>query len=223
MSADLAHIDSWLFDLDNTLYPRDCGFMEVVESRMTGVVARLTGLPYDEAFAAREKYLREHGTTLAGLMLHHDVHPQAFLDEAHDVPIDTIQPDPFLREALLRLPGRRLIFTNADLAHTERVLARIGISDLFDDLFHIEMADYVPKPSAATFMRMIDHHVLSCPSTCFFEDSERNLAPAHVLGMTTVLVGPNALESQAGFVHHRTADLTGFLNAATVLTDEDDR
>ncbi len=188
--------------------------MAAIERRMTGVVARITGLPHDKAFAVQKQYLREHGTTLAGLMKTHAIDPQTFIDEVHDVPIDVIPPDPDLRLALQRLPGRRLIFTNADLKHVERVLARLGIEDLFDDLFHIEMANYVPKPDLATFARMMRHHALSGPATCFFEDSSRNLEPAHDLGMTTVLVGPNALESEAAFVHHRTNDLTAFLNAA---------
>ncbi len=216
MTPDLTHIDSWLFDLDNTLYPLDSGFMQAIEQQMTGVVARVTGLTIPEAFALRERYLRDHGTTLAGLIKNHDVDPKAFLDEAHDVPLDLIRPDPALRTALQRLPGRRLIFTNADEAHAVRVLAHLGVDDLFDDLFHIELADYVPKPDPSTFARMLGHHALAGPSTCFFEDSERNLSPAHDLGMTTVLVRPNALESTAAFVHHRTSDLTAFLNAAQV-------
>ena len=216
MSADLSHIDSWLFDLDNTLYPLESGFMGEIEQKMTGVVARITGLPFDEAFALREHYLREHGTTLAGLIKTHDIHPGDFLDEVHDVPLDTIPVDHRLREGLMRLPGRRLIFTNADAAHAERVLEHLGIADLFDDLFHIALAGYVPKPALTTYAAMMQHHGLSGPSTCFFEDSERNLKPAFDLGLTTVLVGAKALESEAAFVHHRTADLAGFLNTAHV-------
>lgn len=213
---DLTHIDSWLFDLDNTLYPLECGYMGQIEQRMTGVVSRLTGLEPDEALKLQKIYLAEHGTTLAGLMHSHQVDPAAFLEEVHDLPLDCLMPDPALRAALQRLPGRRLIFTNGDEAHAVRVLDRIGIADLFDDLFHIAMSDYVPKPNPATFARMIEHHVLTPETTSFFEDSVRNLAPAHDLGMTTVLVGPNALESRDAFVHHRTDNLTEFLNAARV-------
>lgn len=214
MSADLRHIDTWLFDLDNTLYPQESGLMARMEDRMSGVVARITQLPPDEAFELRGRYLREHGTTLAGLMKTHQIDPQAFLDECHDVPLDCLTPDPVLRAALEALPGRRLIFTNADLKHAERILDHLGLDHLFDDLFHIEMADYVPKPDPKTFARMVDHHVITNETTCFFEDSERNLAPAEKLGMTTVLVGPHALASEAAFVHHRTENLAGFLTGA---------
>lgn len=220
MAADLTHIDSWLFDLDNTLYPIECGLMGRMEDRMTDVVARVANVPPDQARVLRERYLHEHGTTLAGLIRHHDVEPARFLEEAHDIPLDCLTPDPEMREGLSRLPGRRLIFTNADLAHAERVLERVGIADLFDDLFHIEMADYVPKPNPSTFARMVEHHVLSCETTCFFEDSARNLKPAADLGMTTVLVGPNALENPDAFVHHRTANLADFLKAVRVNHSE---
>ena len=216
MSADLAHIDTWLFDLDNTLYPPEAEFMSLIEGRMTRFVARETGLPPGEAFALQKKYLSEHGTTLAGLMANHGVDPEAFLDEVHDVSMVSLVPDAALRAAIAALPGRRLVFTNGDRRHAERVLAKLGIDDLFEATFHIALADYIPQPHPQTFARMIQAHDVTPASTAFFEDSARNLAPAHALGMTTVLVGPAALESTDPFVHHRTDNLAAFLAAARV-------
>lgn len=213
-AADLRHVDTWLFDLDNTLYPEECELMSLVAERMTAFVARATGLERDEAFALQKRYLHEHGTTLAGLMAHHGVDPADFLDEVHDVSLDAVRPDPELDAALARLPGRRLVFTNGDARHAERVLAKLGVADRFEDVFHIASADYIPKPAAATFDRMMRVHAVTPRSSVFFEDTERNLEPAAALGMTTVLVGPRALLSQAEFVHHRTANLTPFLEAA---------
>ena len=214
MSADLAHIETWLFDLDNTLYPAECEYMALIEGRMTDFVARETGLPRDEARALQKKYYHEHGTTLAGLMAHHGMAPKAFLDEVHDVSMDRLIPDAALRLAIQALPGRRLIFTNGSLGHAERVLGHLGLDDLFEDVFAIETADYLPKPAMATFEKIVSRHALTSPLTAFFEDSEKNLAPAAVLGMTTVLVGAHAAASTADFVHHRTNDLAGFLTSA---------
>lgn len=214
MSADLTHVSIWLFDLDNTLYPAESEFMSLVEGRMTEFVARETGLPPVEALALQKKYLFEHGTTLAGLMAHHGIDPERFLEEVHDVALDRIAPDPILATALARLPGRRLVFTNGSARHAERVLEHMGLSALFEDVFHIAAADYVPKPSPLTFERMAARHAVVARETAFFEDSERNLAPAAQLGMTTVLVGANAPQSTAPFVHHKTHDLAGFLTAA---------
>lgn len=216
MSADLTHIDTWLFDLDNTLYPAECEFMSLVEGRMTEFVARETGLPKPQALALQKKYLHEHGTTLAGLIANHGVDPERFLEEVHDVALDRIRPDTALIEGLSRLPGRRLVFTNGSQAHAQRVLAHLGVADLFEDVFHIAAADYVPKPAPATFERLVARHAVPPRETAFFEDSERNLAPAAQLGMTTVLVGAHAADSAAKFVHYRTHDLPGFLTSAIV-------
>lgn len=213
------HVDTWIFDLDDTLYPADCEFMALIEGRMTAFVARQTGLPRGEAKALQLRYLSEHGTTLAGLMAHHGVDPYAFLDEVHDVSLDCLVPDARLRTAIARLPGRRLVFTNGHAAHAERVLARLALDDLFDEVFHLEAANMIPKPSPQTFDALITRHAVTPPTSAFFEDSERNLAPAAALGMTTVLVGPHASTSTAAFVHHRTELLAPFLEGARLHQD----
>ncbi|MBI1200253.1 MAG: pyrimidine 5'-nucleotidase [Phenylobacterium sp.] len=214
MSADLAHVDTWLFDLDNTLYPAESGFMGQIVDRMTDFVEKVTGLPRDEAFKLQRGYLAEHGLTLKGMMLHHGVDPAEFHAVFHDMSLDALAHDPELMAALARLPGRRLIFTNADDVHARRVLERLELAHLFDDVFHIGSAGYAPKPSPEAFSRMSAAHAIDPAATAFFEDSERNLEPAAGLGMTTVLVGAHAPASAAQFVHHRTEKLAPFLGAA---------
>ncbi|RAK59909.1 pyrimidine 5'-nucleotidase [Phenylobacterium hankyongense] len=216
MSADLTHIDTWLFDLDNTLYPVESGFMGEIEARMTAFVQKVTGLERDAAYALQKSYLAEHGLTLRGLMLNHGVDPKDFHALFHDLSLDALAHDPELVAALERLPGRRLIFTNADAVHAERVMARLGLTELFDDVFHIGSFGFVPKPDPAAFERMNAEHSIDPATTAFFEDSERNLAPAAALGMTTVLVGPHAPASTAPFVHHRVEKLAPFLRDARV-------
>jgi putative hydrolase of the HAD superfamily len=214
MTADLRHIDTWLFDLDNTLYPVESGFMREIEARMTDFVAKVSGLPRDEAYKLQKSYLALHGLTLRGLMLNHGVDPADFHALFHDLSLDSLAHDPDLVAAIERLPGRRVIFTNADDIHARRVLERLGLLDLFPEVFHIGSFDYTPKPDPAPFRRMAEEHGVSPAATAFFEDSERNLAPAAELGMTTVLVGPHAADSTAPFVHHRTDKLAPFLTAA---------
>jgi putative hydrolase of the HAD superfamily len=152
--------------------------------------------------------------TLKGLMLHHGVDPNEFHAIFHDLSLEALAQDPELLAALERLPGRRLIFTNADDRHAVRVLEHLGLSHLFDDVFHIGSAGYEPKPSVEAFARMDAAHGIDPAATAFFEDSQRNLEPAAALGMTTVLVGAYAAQSTAPFVHHRTAKLAPFLNGA---------
>jgi putative hydrolase of the HAD superfamily len=214
--ADLRHIAVWLFDLDNTLYPVGNAFMAAIETKMTAFVARELSLAWDDAWGLQKRYLHEHGTTLAGLMANHGVDPERYLDEVHDVSLDALKPDPALKAALRRLPGRRLVFTNGDERHAGRVLDKLDLADQFEAIFHIASADYVPKPHPATFTRMIEAHAIEPGATCFFEDSEKNLAPAARLGMTTVLVGPRAFASSADFVQFRTEDLASFLSRARI-------
>ncbi len=214
MSADLRHIDTWLFDLDNTLYPAQSGFMGEIERRMTAFVQRVTGLERDNAYRLQKQYLADYGLTLGGLMEHHGVEPAEFHAIFHDMSLEALAHDPELVAAIARLPGRRLIFTNADEIHARRVMQRLALSDLFDDVFHIGSAGYVPKPSPEAFARMDAAHGIVAEATAFFEDSERNLAPAAQLGMTTILVGPHAAASTAPFVRYKTDNLASFLGDA---------
>jgi putative hydrolase of the HAD superfamily len=127
-AADLRHVDTWLFDLDNTLYPPEAEIMALVEARMTVFVARETGLPHDEARTLQKRYWMEHGTTLAGLMAHHGIDPEAFLTEVHDVSLDRLDPRPRAPAPPLAppRPAPRL-FTNGNAGHAERILAKLGI------------------------------------------------------------------------------------------------
>jgi putative hydrolase of the HAD superfamily len=215
-TPDLRHVDTWLFDLDLTLYPPEVELMSQISVRITRFVINQTGLAHDEAFALQKTYFHAYGTTLAGMVAHHGVDPAAFVSEVEDVALEAVGPDLRLRAALQRLPGRRLVFTNAGGVYAGRVLEKLGVDDLFEDVFHIEAAEYVPKPEVATFQRMLKRHAVEPLSSAYFEDMERNLAPAHALGMTTVLIGPHALTSPVDFVHHRAETLPPFLEAALV-------
>lgn len=206
------HADIWLFDLDNTLYPPEAEVMALVEGKMTAFVMRQTNLSRDEAYQLQKSYLYEHGTTLAGLMAHHQIDPYAFLNEVHDVSLDALLPDEALNAAIAGLEGRKLVFTNGDEHHAYRILDKLGMTHLFEDVFHLGHADLLPKPNLATFHRMMQKHAVVAEQTVFFEDSPKNLKPAAELGMTTVLVGPHAADNLDDFVHHRSPSLKIFLH-----------
>ena len=154
LSADLTHVRSWIFDLDNTLYPPESQFMRLVEKRINDYVVRTSGLPAPDAMVVQKGYLREDGTSLAGLMAHYKVDPHDFLAEVHDVPLDVLKPDAGLRAGLERLKGPRLVFTNGSAGHAKRVLERLALTDMFDGVFALEDADLIPKPDTRTFARM---------------------------------------------------------------------
>jgi putative hydrolase of the HAD superfamily len=213
-SADLRHIDTWLFDLDHTLYPPECPLMDMVDERMNDYITRITGLEGQAAKDQRHHWYVTHGTTLNGLIIDHAIDPAHFLADVQDVSVDCVSPDPAMRAALLGLPGRRLVFTNAGEKYAHRVLNKLGIDDLFIDVFHIEAANFVPKPKPETFARITQLHGINPTSAVFFDDLARNLKPAAEIGMTTVQIGPHALENTDSFVHFRTDNLPDFLATA---------
>lgn len=212
--ADLTHIDVWLFDLDETLYPASNGIMTMIRDRITDYVVKVAGLTHDEARDVQRGWFDAHGASLPGLLEQYDATPADFLDYVHDLPLEGLLPDPALNAALEGLPGRRFVFTNGSAAHAERVLAKLGVAERFEGVFHIEAADLLPKPAPATYDRMISAFGIAPRATCFFEDSAKNLEQAHILGMTTVLVGEHA--APAPHIDYITPDLLTFLTSIRV-------
>lgn len=215
-----AGVDCWIFDLDNTLYPPETRLFAQIEARMTAYVQRLTGADRAEADRLRAHYWREHGTTLAGLMAVHDIDPDAYLAEVHDIDFSALTPDPALASAIRALPGRRIVHTNADAAYAGRVLAmrQLGV---FDAIYGIGEVGFVPKPDPRSFAAVLEADGIDPARAAFFEDDPRNLAVPHALGMKTILVGPGRHgpdelgpdHPRPDHVHWHTHDLTGFLSA----------
>ena len=184
----LDHVDTWVFDLDNTLYPADAEIMTQVDRRMTEFVMKLLDLDHDQARATQKKYWHEYGATLTGLIANHDVDMAEFLDFVHDVDHDAITPDPELAEHVKAIEGKRLVFTNGSYKHAEKVIDRLGLNGLFDDLYDIKAGGYTPKPHRESFERFTGKFGFDPKGAVMFEDSLRNLETAASMGYTTVLV-----------------------------------
>jgi putative hydrolase of the HAD superfamily len=215
VTAALAHVDTWVFDLDNTLYPATCNLFHQIDRRMGQYIADLLGLDAVAARKLQKDYFRTYGTTLRGLMVNHRVDPRAYLDFVHDIDLAVMDPAPVLDAALAGIEGRKIIFTNASRAHAEAVIRRLGIDRHFDAIFDIHDALYVPKPEEETYDRFIAAHGIVPRGTALFEDTAANLAPAHARGMATVLIRPGEdgveNDSTAAHVHHVADDLAAFL------------
>ena len=218
-----AHVTEWVFDLDNTLYPRHTDLFSQIDKKMTAYVRELLDLDHDAARGIQKKYYREHGTTLQGLMLHHGIDPNDFLEKVHDIDYSWVKPDPALSDAIKALPGRKFIFTNGDTPHAERTAQALGILDHFDDIFDIIAADLKPKPAPETYDRFLSRHGVHKDRAAMFEDLPRNLVAPHKLGMRTVLIVPNNLDTvldevwehegkDGDHIDHVTDDLAGFLS-----------
>ena len=186
--AELAHIDTWIFDLDNTLYPANSRLFDQIDERIGQFISQRFEIDSQKARKIQKSYFREYGTTLRGLMVNHDMAPEQFLEYVHDIDFSPLVPSDGLEAALSALPGRKIIFTNADASYTQKVLACLGVSHHFEHVYDIAAANYVPKPFPAAYESLIQHHDIEPARTIFFEDIARNLVPAAALGMTTVWV-----------------------------------
>lgn len=213
---DLSHVETWIFDLDNTLYSQASDFFPLIEERMTTFVAERLGLDRDRAFSLQKAYFHSHGTTLSGLMEVHGIEPIEFLDYVHDIDLSRLAPNPVLSTALARLPGRRLVYTNGSKSHAERVLERLGIADQFEYVHDITRANYRPKPYRDAYEHLLSRHAIEPERAAMFEDVARNLEVPHALGMTTVLI--SEAPSDLTHVHHTTENLAEFLASARIMS-----
>ena len=214
----LHEIETWIFDLDNTLYPHSCNLFAEVESRMAAFICGELGIDTEAAHALRRRYFMTYGTTLRGLMNENAIDPRRFLDYVHEIDVTPVQPAPELKAALAALDGRKLIFTNADIRHAQRVLERLGIADSFEAVFDIHQADYLPKPDHGVYARFVARFAIDPRGAAMVEDIAPNLVPAHALGMTTAWIpgGPQwtQAEPDAEHVHHVVEDLSAWLTDA---------
>jgi putative hydrolase of the HAD superfamily len=218
------HVETWVFDLDNTLYPHHVNLWQQVDERIRDYIADFLKTTKEEAFRLQKDYYRRYGTSMRGLMTEHGMTPDDYLDFVHQIDHSPLEPNPALGEAIEQLPGRKLVLTNGTRRHADAVLARLGLEAHFHDVFDIIAAELEPKPSPQTYDRFLKAHEIDAGKAAMFEDLARNLAVPHALGMTTVLVVPEntrevlregwELEGRdAPHVDHVTDDLVEFLRS----------
>jgi len=221
----LSAVETWIFDLDNTLYPPKCALFAQIDQRMGEFIARHFGIDAAAARRMQKQFYRDYGTTLRGLMSEHRLDPRPFLDCVHDIDLSAVPRDGPLSAAVKALSGRIFIHTNGTRAHAEKVAARIGLLEHVDAVYDIEAAGYVPKPARATYEAFLARYDIEPRRAVIFEDLQRNLEAPAALGMTTVLVRPNGhahpdaelgwavSEETPAHVHYVTDDLAAFLAA----------
>lgn len=215
-------VETWVFDLDNTLYPPDTNLWQQIDDRIRAFVSEFLKVTPEDAFRVQKDFYKRYGTTMRGLMAEHNMKPDDFLEFVHEIDHSPLEPNPILGDALERLPGRKLILTNGTRKHAEAVMKRLDIDKHFEDVFDIAAADLEPKPKPLVYDRFLKKHGVDPQKAAMFEDLARNLEVPHHLGMTTVLVVPPKTRQivregwelegrEAPHVHHVTEDLTGFL------------
>jgi putative hydrolase of the HAD superfamily len=217
----LDEIETWIFDLDNTLYPASCRLFDQIHARMQGFIAERLGLSLEAALVVQKTYFREHGTTMRGLMTVDKVDPHEFLAYVHDVDLARVPPDPVLAAALAALPGRKIVHTNGSVRHAERLLDHLGITQSFSGIVDIAMAGFEPKPAFAGYHELLRRYEVSPQTAIMVEDMAKNLVPAAALGMTTAwmrgTVDWAVASADGNHIHHVVDDLGHFLASAASL------
>jgi len=223
VSPAFGRVTDWVFDLDNTLYPRECNLFAQIDLLISDYMVAVTGLPYAQARALQKRYYHDHGTTLHGLMLHHGVDPDHFLKTVHAIDYSGVAAHPGLAMALGALPGRKFILTNGDVGHARAVLERVGADGMFTDIFDIRSMGYKPKPLPEAYESFFAAHGIDATRAAMFDDLEKNLLVPHEVGMVTVhVVASEDFEhdqveswelgrTTGPHVHHTTDDLAAFL------------
>jgi putative hydrolase of the HAD superfamily len=218
---DFAHVNAWVFDLDNTLYPHHLLWQQV-DDRIRSFIVDFLKVSPDEAFRVQKDYYKRYGTTMRGLMTEHALDHEVYLDYVHEIDHSVLEPNPALGAVLQKLPGRKLILTNGTRKHADAVMKQLKVHEHFEDIFDIVAAELEPKPSAKAYERFLARHDVDPTTAAMFEDLARNLNVPHALGMITVLVVPtpdNKVVREAWELQGRddphidfvTDDLTGFL------------
>ena len=218
MQALKKKIDTWIFDLDNTLYSADSGIFQQVSELMGKFVSKHLNVSIAEAKKIQSKYYKKHGTTLKGLMDNHGVDPDLFLEEVHKLDYSIVSPNFKLNEELVKLSGKKIIYTNANLEHTNNVLFRLELTNMFDAIFDIKMANYIPKPETKPYKEFIDMFNLNPAKSIMFDDIAKNLVPAKKVGFTSVWIDAgyenftDDIKNSKEFLDYKVRDLSNFLN-----------
>ncbi len=204
-----SHVTTWVFDLDNTLYPPRYRLFDQIEVRMTAWVMRALNVGATEANRLRQHYWDKYGTTLAGLMREHNVDPAPYLTDVHNIDFSVLPRDPVLASHLRALPGRKIVYTNACAPYAEKVLDARGLGGIFDAIYGVEHAQFRPKPEREAFEAIFSQDGLDPTFAAMFEDDARNLTVPHDMGMACVHISPKPLKAR--HIHHHHEDLTAFL------------
>jgi putative hydrolase of the HAD superfamily len=215
MLAQLSHIRNWIFDLDNTLYPVSANLFPMIDARIGEYVANLLQVDAEEAHRVQKGYFHAHGTTLWGLIAEHGVDPHDYLGFVHDVDMSVLSRNEALVEALARLPGRKLVFTNGDGPYAAKVLDKLGMADSFEAIHDIHATAYRPKPDPIVYRGLCEAYDLDPAQSLFVEDMARNLAPAKAIGMTTVWIDAGSEQGPGvdrSFIDYTITDLGHWLH-----------
>jgi len=207
-------MEAILFDLDNTLYPADKDLFSLIDVRINRYMEEVVEIHPNDVDGLRRQYWSQYGTTLQGLIHHHVIDPEDYLDYVHAIDIEQrLTHDTTLQQTLQQLNIPCFVFTNGSSGHARNVVKALGIEDLFADIFDIRIADYIPKPNPAPYQKVLEALGISGDRCAMVEDSCENLRTAKELGMKTVLIGQEQTHSFIDAYLPRPADIAPLLES----------
>jgi len=215
-------ITTWIFDLDNTLYSADSGIFQQVHTLMGKFVSEHLKIDINEAKELQKKYYKQHGTTLKGMMDNHGVDPDHFLSEVHRLDYSIVKPNKKLNKELENLKGRKIIYTNANRQHADDVLKRLELSHMFEEIFDIKTANYIPKPEVEPYKKIINDFSINPSTAIMFDDIAKNLVPAKKVGFTSVWIDAgyenfsDDIANSKNFLDYEVKDISNFLNKVNI-------
>ena len=215
LKNSFCHVTQWVFDLDNTLYPPEARLFDQIEVKMSAYVMASLGVDQTTADQLRRDYWRDYGTTLAGLMREHNVDPGPYLFDVHDIDLSHLNKDPALAAAIDTLPGRKIVYTNGTAPYARQVLAARGLDQVFEAVYGVEEANFLPKPELEAFETIFALDGIQPRQAAMFEDEARNLQVPHSLGMQTIHVAPAPVT--APYLQHHTNNLRQFLELLVLI------
>ena len=218
---EFKNIKNFIFDCDGVLYSDLEKVFGQVSKRMTDYISIKLKLDIKEAKKLQTKYFHKYNTSLNGLMIHHKINPEEFLDYVHDINLDFLEKDLVLRKELLRLDAKKIIFTNGSNDHVINITKHLGIDDLFDGTFDIVDCNFVPKPAIESYKILSKKFKIDPKESVFIEDIAKNLEPAKKLGMKTVWLVNNEYwgkkDSDKDFIDLKIENLSSFLKEINIL------
>ncbi|KAK8695804.1 hypothetical protein V6N13_000962 [Hibiscus sabdariffa] len=137
-------------DLDDTLYPLISGISSEVTKNIQEYMIKKLGIEEAKVPGLCGSLYKYYGTTMAGLKaLGYNFDYDDFHGFVHGrLPYTMLKPDPILRNLLLSLPVRKVIFTNADKNHAARVLNRLGLEGCFEGIICFETLNPINKDNS---------------------------------------------------------------------------
>ncbi len=203
LSSKLKGRTTWIFDLDNTLYSSSIGIFNQIDLKMKKFISIKLKISEDDSFKLQKKYYKKYGTTLYGLMRNYNIDPDEFCNYVHNVNFNKLSKSKILKDRLRSLPGEKIIYTNANYTYAEKVLNKLGIKEVFLDIFDIKKTGYIPKPMKKSLNQLIKKYKLNPGKTVYFEDLKKNLKYSSSIGFTTIHISNESIDELDSYIDFR--------------------